>query len=137
VPLDPSPALSALSDASADARPAPETLAALARAGLAVGELAVSDPGYNRWDVYGWFYCNTPGCRRRALRFWHEPGIGRRYSYADCGTHDGSELDGFALSLAAAVANWRAVTQAEADERDLTQPYHVSTLQKGRDERPL
>ena len=122
MPPDIGPALSAVSDASADNRPTAEVLAALHRAGLAVADLAVSDPEYNQWDARGWFYCNAPAYRRRAVRFWHDTGIGRRHRYADCGTHEGSELDGFAQSLAAAVANWHAIAEDESDQRDLTQP---------------
>lgn len=122
MPPESTPALSTFSGAGADPRPAPQIPAAVRRAGLDVGELAISDPERNRWDAFGWFYCNVSCCRRKALRFWREIGTGRRNRYADCGTHTGSELDGFAQNLAAAVATWRAVAQDEADERDLTRP---------------
>lgn len=127
---EPALALSAFSDASPDAMPTPPILAALRRAGLNVGDLAVSDPERNQWDACGWFYCNVCGCRRKALRFWYAIATGRRNRYADCASHTGSELEGFVLSLAAAVATWRAVARDEAGERDLTQPRHISPLRK-------
>lgn len=122
MPADIDLALSAFSDASPEARPGPELLAALLCSGLVLADMAVTDPGRNRWDPCGSFYCNVPGCRGRAIRFWHHVGIGRFHRYADCGVHAGSELDGVALSLAAAVANWRAVAEDEADQRDRDAP---------------
>jgi hypothetical protein len=91
-------------------------------AGRARGDLAISGPERNRWDACDWFYCDVPGCRRKALGFWRATIAGRHSRHAECGMHTGSEVNGFAHGVAAAVATWRAVAQGEAHERDRTHP---------------